>query len=266
MPDHPQPGEFAGRTALVTGAAQGIGAAVAEALAARGARVLATDRNGEGVQRLQDAWAGRPGPGTVRAHRLDVTDAPAVEDLVESCEQRAQPVELLVNAAGVLHTGSAAEVSDAHWADTFAVNTTGVFHVSRAVTRGMAARRSGAVVTVGSNAAGVPRTRMAAYAASKAASEMFTKSLGLELARQGVRCNVVAPGSTDTPMQRALWKDGSGERQVVQGSLEAFRTGIPLGRIAQPEDIADTVVFLLSDAARHITMQTLYVDGGAALR
>lgn len=107
---------------------------------------------------------------------------------------------------------------------------------------------------------------MAAYAASKAAAAMFTKCLGLELARSGVRCNVVAPGSTDTAMQRALWTGSDAGQRVIDGDPATYRTGIPLGRIAAPEDIADAVAFLASDRARHITMQELYVDGGATLR
>lgn len=95
---------------------------------------------------------------------------------------------------------------------------------------------------------------------------MFTKCLGLELARSGVRCNIVAPGSTDTAMQRALWTDPGAEARVIDGDPSTYRTGIPLGRIAEPADIADAVAFLASDRARHITLQELYVDGGATLR
>jgi len=111
---------------------------------------------------------------------------------------------------------------------------------------------------------------MAAYAASKAAATMFTRCLGLELAEFGIRCNIVSPGSTDTDMQRALWPDDRSEAEavagVVRGSLPDFRVGIPLGRLAAPADIADAVLFLVSEQARHITMHDLYVDGGATLR
>ena len=107
---------------------------------------------------------------------------------------------------------------------------------------------------------------MAAYAASKAAASMFTKSLGLELAPHHIRCNVVSPGSTRTPMQEAMWAKGSSAEAVLRGSLETFRTGIPLGRIAEPEQVADVVLFLLSDRASHVTMADIYVDGGATLR
>ncbi|MGW2548096.1 2,3-dihydro-2,3-dihydroxybenzoate dehydrogenase [Kitasatospora sp. NPDC001574] len=242
--------EFAGRTALVTGAAQGIGAAVARMLADRGARVVASDRS----------------PSDPSVHRLDVTDAHAVEKLVDLAEQEHGPLDILVNVAGVLHAGPALSISDEDWQHTFAVNTTGVFHTCRSVGRRMADRGRGSIVTVGSNAAGVPRMNMAAYAASKAATTMFMRCLGLELAGSGVRCNLVSPGSTDTPMQRALWTDDESERRVIEGDLASYRAGIPLRRIATPEDIAEAVLFLAGDRARHVTMHDLYVDGGATLR
>ena len=259
--------ELAGRTALVTGAGRGIGEAVARALVARGARVVATDLAPEGVGKLAQEYAGR-----LTARTLDVTDAGAVEALVAETEDTLGPLDITVNVAGILRSSSVVELTDEDWAATFDVNTHGVFHVSRAVARRMAERGSGSIVTVASNAAGVPRMGMSAYAASKAAAVMFTKCLGLEVAARGVRCNTVSPGSTLTDMQRALWtaSDAEGEeaaaRRVVAGDLATHRTGIPLGRIADPDDIAEAVAFLASDRARHITMHDLYVDGGATLR
>ncbi|MFI6348277.1 2,3-dihydro-2,3-dihydroxybenzoate dehydrogenase [Streptomyces sp. NPDC050560] len=261
--DAPVAPELAGRLALVTGAARGIGEAVVRALVERGARVVATDVAADGVAKLAADL-----PGAVVHRALDVTDAAAVEALVADVEEGTGPLDIAVNVAGVLWSAPVAELTDEQWAATFAVNTGGVMHVSRAVTRRMAARRRGAVVTVASNAAGVPRAGMSAYAASKAAAVMFTRCLGLEVAPSGVRCNTVSPGSTLTDMQRGLWTGAEEDaaRRVIEGDLASHRTGIPLGRIADPADIADAVAFLASDRARHITMHDLYVDGGATLR
>ncbi|MEV8230332.1 2,3-dihydro-2,3-dihydroxybenzoate dehydrogenase [Streptomyces sp. NPDC079167] len=256
--------ELAGRLALVTGAGRGIGEAVVHALAGRGARVLATDLAPDGIAALEKTYDGQ-----VTARTLDVTDPAAVEDLVAEAEDTLGPLDIAVNVAGILRGSPVADLLDEEWAATFAVNTHGVFHVSRSVSRRMTGRGSGSIVTVASNAAGIPRTNMAAYAASKAAAVMFTKCLGLEVAPLGVRCNTVSPGSTLTDMQRGMWTAGDEEaaaRRVVEGDAETFRTGIPLGRIADPSDIADAVAFLVSDRARHITMHDLYVDGGATLR
>jgi 2,3-dihydro-2,3-dihydroxybenzoate dehydrogenase len=261
-PSH-EPG-IAGRVALVTGAAQGIGAAVARALGAAGARVAALDVDAE---RLAGVAADLGALGhPVTAHVADVRDSAAVDAVVAEVEDRIGPIGLLVNVAGVLRTGPVAALSDEDWRDTFDVNTTGVFHCCRAVARRMVPRGTGAIVTVSSNTAGVARMRLAAYAASKAATSHFMRCLGLELAAHGIRCNVVAPGSTDTGMQRAIWTAEVGPREIVAGSLATYRLGIPLGRIARPEDIADAVLFLASDRARHITMQDVYVDGGATTR
>ncbi|MCC3772627.1 2,3-dihydro-2,3-dihydroxybenzoate dehydrogenase [Streptomyces sp. UNOC14_S4] len=255
-----------GRLALVTGAARGIGEAVVTALAERGARVLATDLDATAVA----ATAARLGD-RVTARPLDVTDAAAVERLVAEAEDALGPLDIAVNVAGILRGAPVLDLDDADWAAVFAVNTNGVFHVSRAVARRMTARGGGSIVTVASNAAGIPRSGMAAYAASKAAAAMFTKCLGLEVAAHGVRCNTVCPGSTRTDMQSAMWAASpggaeSGERAVLEGDPATYRTGIPLGRIAEPSDVAEAVAFLASDQARHITLHDLYVDGGATLR
>ncbi|GAB3470154.1 2,3-dihydro-2,3-dihydroxybenzoate dehydrogenase [Actinophytocola sediminis] len=214
----------------------------------------------------RSAAARRAVGGRVLALGADVADPVAVDRVVAETERRLGDVTILVNVAGVLTPGPVLATTDADWARTFAVNTTGVFLFARAVAARMVPRGGGSIVTVGSNAAGVPRTGMAAYAASKAAATMFTRCLGLELAAHGIRCNIVSPGSTDTDMQRSLWTDEHGARRVIAGSLADYRTGIPLGRIAEPGDIADAVLFLVSDRARHITMHDLYVDGGATLR
>ncbi|MER5388200.1 2,3-dihydro-2,3-dihydroxybenzoate dehydrogenase [Saccharopolyspora sp. NPDC002686] len=250
-----------GAVAIVTGAGQGIGAAVTRALVELGATVAAVDRNSEQVEAVAAELGDQ-----VRAFQADVADAAAAAEVVEQAEAELGPVEVLANVAGVLQVGTVQEITDEDWQRTFAVNTTGVFNFSRAVSERMIPRKRGSIVTVSSNAAGVPRHGMAAYAASKAAATMFTKSLGLELAEHGIRCNVVAPGSTDTDMQRGMWTDERGAERVIAGSPEAFKVGIPLRKLATPEDIADAVVFLASEQAKHITMHDLYVDGGATLR
>jgi len=250
-----------GKLALVTGAAGGIGEAVVRRLHAEGARVLATDLDISRVRALADEL----GPD-VRAAALDVTNSAEVRKLIEQTEAEWSEIDLGASIAGILHMDSVVETSEEDWRRVFDVNTHGVFNVTQALAERMTQRRRGALVTVGSNAAGVPRQRMSAYAASKAATHMYMRCLGLELAPLGIRCNIVAPGSTLTPMQTGMWTDpASGEQQVLRGSLESFRTGIPLGKLAKPEDVANAVVFLLSDEASHITMASLYVDGGATL-
>ncbi|MGW0736635.1 2,3-dihydro-2,3-dihydroxybenzoate dehydrogenase [Streptomyces sp. NPDC002851] len=251
------------KTAIVTGAAGGIGAAVVRSLAGRGTVVAAVDRDAEA---LAETVAKQEADGLrVTAVPGDVTDPTAVRALVDTVEQQLGPVEFLVNAAGILRLGEVRTFSDEDWAATFMVNTSGVFHMSQAVVDRMVERRTGAIVTVASNAGSTPRAEMAAYSASKAAATLFTKSLGLEVARYGIRCNVVAPGSTNTPMLSSMWHDESGPKGTIEGRPEVYRLGIPLRKLAQPEDVAAAVVFLLSEQAAHITLHELTVDGGATL-
>ncbi len=251
------------KVAMVTGAAGGIGGAVAAALAARDFTVAAVDA-AEG--RLTELVEKLTGNGlSVAGYHADVSDSAEVDRTVARIERELGEIGLLVNTAGILRLGAATELSDVDWRAMFAVNVDGVFFCSRAVGERMRRRGAGTIVTVASNAARVPRTRMAGYGATKAAVSALTKTLGLELAGFGVRCNVVSPGSTDTDMLRQL-SDGSDVRQaVIDGSPGDYKLGIPLRRVAEPEDIADAVLFLASDRARHVTMQDLCVDGGATL-
>lgn len=246
---------FEGRVALVTGAAGGIGASLVRLLAAAGCTVVATDRDRPAVDDAR-----------VLALALDVTDSAAVDALVDHVEAEVGAIALAASVAGVLHVGEVVGTGDDEWRRVFAVNADGVFHVGRTLARVMSPRRQGAIVTVSSNAAGVPRHGMAAYAASKAAATMFTRCLGLELAPLGIRCNIVAPGSTLTPMQTGMWEDAHGAERVIAGNLDTFKAGIPLRKLATPEDIAQSVMFLLSEQAGHVAMSDLYVDGGATLR
>ena len=251
------------RVAVVTGGAGGIGRAVVAALADAGHSVAVADRAGAGAEDVAGLLTA--GGHTAFGCAVDVADAAAVAALVARAEAELGPLSLAVAVAGVLRPGPAVSLADDAWRESFAVNADGVFNLVRAAARAMRPRRRGAIVAVGSNAAHVARTGMGAYAASKAAAAAFVRCAGLELAGDGIRCNLVSPGSTDTAMHASLWDDGDATRRSLRGSPEHYRVGIPLGRIAQPEDVADAVVFLASDRARHITMQDLVVDGGATL-
>lgn len=236
--------------ALVTGASGAIGQAVTRVLAREGYAVTAADL---------------PATETTRPHRflpLDVTDERSVEAAVAAAWEASGPIDVLVNGAGVLASGPALEEKIDVWDRLFSVNARGVFLVSQCVGRRMAERASGSIVTIASNAGTVPRSGMAAYAASKAAASSITRSLGLELARSGVRCNVVAPGTTQSPMIEGLGT----EAEFIAGFPDSFKSGIPLGRIAEPDDIAEVVAFVASERARHMTLQEVVVDGGASQR
>ncbi|MDQ8045915.1 MAG: SDR family NAD(P)-dependent oxidoreductase [Solirubrobacteraceae bacterium] len=276
----------------MTGAAGGIGRAIVDTLLADGVIVIAVDRDAAGLTALvAEQEATRPG-AALHVRPVDLTDTAEVDALVDWVEAEIGPISGLVNGAGVIRSGSAMSQTDDDWATVHATNVGGVMRMSRAVTRRMAVRQRGAVVTIGSNAAAVARDGLSAYAASKAAAKQYTLSLGIEVAPLGIRCNVVSPGSTDTPMLRGAWEeptprpltpvpvedDGTVaappapetataalERRVIAGTPEAFWPGVPLGRIAQPQDIAEAVCFLLSDRARHIALHDLRVDGGATL-
>ncbi|MEJ6549221.1 SDR family oxidoreductase [Corynebacterium sp. USCH3] len=244
--------------AFVTGAAGGIGSAVVDLLCAQGYSVTAADISyPTGLLPAE-----KTSPGRLYRVGLDVSDSASVEEVVREAWDRVGPVDCLVNGAGVIATGPGAETSDGDWDRQFAVNAFGVFALCRALGPRMAARGGGSIVTVASNAGTVPRSSMAAYAASKAAASSVTRSFGLELGPSNVRCNVVCPGTTRTPMI-----DGLGtEESLVAGQPEIYKSGIPLGRIADPVDIASVVVFLASDGARHMTLQEVTVDGGASQR
>ncbi|RYH60627.1 MAG: 2,3-dihydro-2,3-dihydroxybenzoate dehydrogenase [Alcaligenaceae bacterium] len=253
--------DFTDACVLVSGAASGIGAALTENLLSQGARVIALDQDEAGLARLAKRW-----PDTqVHAAVVDVSQAGEVSAAVAAGQDKLGAIDKLACVAGVLQMGKIVDLSDEQWSRTFDVNVTGTFNVCRSVAQGMIQRRSGAIVTVSSNAATTPRASMGAYAASKAAVTQMTRCLALELAEYGIRCNIVSPGSTDTEMQRAMWRQGSSAETVIEGSLPNFRLGIPLRKIATPEEIVESILFLLSDRASHITLHDMRIDGGATL-
>lgn len=247
------------KKSIVTGAGSGIGAEICAQLLANGHQVWALDIHLDGLTTLQNRY-----PAQLHPFELDVSDHHAVQQFTQTVLSEHQ-IDELICAAGILQMGYGHELTATQWRQVFAVNTDGVFNLCQPVAAQMRNNKSGAIVVVSSNAATTPRVNMSAYAASKAATTQFAKCLALELAPVGVRVNVVSPGSTDTPMQQTMWQQGSGKDLVIQGSGDDFRLGIPLKKIATPIEVAQGVLFLLSDAASHICMHDLRIDGGATL-
>ncbi|NHF73302.1 SDR family oxidoreductase [Paracoccus xiamenensis] len=251
---------FDGASAFVTGAAGGIGRALVAELVAAGARVMATDT--EAALAAMDV-----GPEGVVWRGLDVRDAARAAELAAEAASLHGPLSLGVHAAGILAVTPVLEMAAEEWQRLIDINAGGTLNMLQSFGQAMRPQRRGAIVVIGSNAGGVPRLGIGAYGASKAAAAMLTRAAGLELATEGIRCNLVAPGSTLTPMQTGMWADPqAGAAEVIAGDAAQFRTGIPLGKLATPQDIAQAAMFLLSDQAGHVTMADLYVDGGATLR
>lgn len=248
---------------VVTGAASGIGRATALRLAQAGAALALIDREAVGVLSVREE-ALTAGASEAVALIADVTVPAQVEDAIAEATAQLGTLDGIACVAGILEPAGLADTTLESWQRHFDVNTTGVLLCLQAAHTRL--RDGGAIVVVSSNAARVPRTGMLAYSASKAATSALARAAGLELAARGVRCNVVEPGSTDTPMLHALWPDEeTGLAGTLHGNPGAHRVGIPLGRVGEPGDVAEVIAFLLSDAARHVTLQQIYVDGGASL-
>ncbi|EML8279839.1 2,3-dihydro-2,3-dihydroxybenzoate dehydrogenase EntA [Salmonella enterica] len=245
--------DFSDKTVWVTGAGKGIGYATALAFVDAGARVIGFDR-----EFTQENYP-------FATEVMDVADAAQVAQVCQRVLQKTLRLDVLVNAAGILRMGATDALSVDDWQQTFAVNVGGAFNLFSQTMAQFRRQQGGAIVTVASDAAHTPRIGMSAYGASKAALKSLALTVGLELAGCGVRCNVVSPGSTDTDMQRTLWVSEDAEQQRIRGFGEQFKLGIPLGKIARPQEIANTILFLASDLASHITLQDIVVDGGSTL-
>ncbi|EHH3296688.1 2,3-dihydro-2,3-dihydroxybenzoate dehydrogenase [Salmonella enterica] len=245
--------DFSDKTVWVTGAGKGIGYATALAFVDAGARVIGFDR-----EFTQENYP-------FATEVMDVADAAQVAQVCQRVLQKTPRLDVLVNAAGILRMGATDALSVDDWQQTFAVNVGGAFNLFSQTMAQFRRQQGGAIVTVVSDAAHTPRIGMSAYGASKAALKNLALTVGLELAGCGVRCNVVSPGSTDTDMQRTLWVSEDAEQQRIRGFGEQFKLGIPLGKIARPQEIANTILFLASDLASHITLQDIVVDGGSTL-
>jgi 2-hydroxycyclohexanecarboxyl-CoA dehydrogenase len=243
-------GTLEDKIAIVTGAGQGIGRAIADKLAAQGATVVVTDLDEASAKQTA---AGLPGAVAIRA---DVTDRQDVQAAVDRVMQQFGRVDVLVNNAGWDKASPFVDSDPADWDRAIAVNLYGVLHTCHAVLPIMAGQGGGAVVNLGSDAGRVGSSGEAVYSAAKGGVIAFTKSLARETARHQVRVNCVCPGPTDT----ALFASFAGPKL-----REALTKAIPFRRLGQPADVANVVAFLASDEAAFVTGQTVSVSGGLTM-
>lgn len=232
---------LAGRRAIVTGHRGGIGAAIHDTLARDGVDVVGLD--------LPD---------------FDLADTATLEDRLTALVAAKGPIDILVNNAGVTILGSVTETTLAETQRVFQVNFLAAYALMRAVLPGMAERRRGAIVNIASDQALIGKQVSAAYGASKAAIAQLSRSAALDWARFGIRVNCIAPGSTQTAMLDTVIGELSAKypERFPVSSTDAYKAGVPLGRFADPSEIAAAVAFLASDAASFITGVILPVDGG----
>jgi 3-oxoacyl-[acyl-carrier protein] reductase len=250
------PGDFAGKVAIVTGGGSGIGAATCRAFALRGAHVAVVDRDAAAAERVAGEIAGNR--GNAEAYPLDVTDRAGFAALSTAVAAAAGGVDILVNGAGVTLRGLIADMKPEDWDRVLAVNLTGAFNGIQAVLPHLKARGGGAIVNVASIAGQrISFGGTANYSASKAGLLGLTRHAAYELAPDHIRVNAVCPGPTATAFGGAM---------PDAASKAARARKIPLGRMCEPDDIADPILFLAGDAARMITGVALTVDGGVLIK
>ncbi|MCL1634024.1 3-oxoacyl-ACP reductase FabG [Luteimonas sp. SX5] len=237
-----------GEIALVTGASRGIGAAIADTLAAQGATVIGTATSESGAKAIGERLQSAGGHGRV----LNVTDAAAVEDLIDAIGKEFGAISILVNNAGITRDNLLMRMKDEDWQAILDTNLSSVFRTSKAVMRGMMKARKGRIINIASVIGVTGNAGQANYAAAKAGIIAFSKSLAKEIGSRGVTVNVVAPGFIATDMTRDLPEDS---KQALMGQ-------IALGRLGEPADIAQAVAFLAGPASSYITGETLHVNGG----
>ncbi|MBK6436142.1 MAG: 3-oxoacyl-ACP reductase FabG [Rhodanobacteraceae bacterium] len=237
-----------GEIALVTGASRGIGAAIADTLAAAGAKVIGTATSESGAVAINQRMAERGGVGRV----LDVGSSASVDALVESVAKEFGPIGILVNNAGITRDGLLMRMKDEDWEAILNTNLSSIYRTSKATMRGMMKARKGRIISIASVIGVMGNAGQANYAAAKAGIIGFSKSLAKEIGSRGITVNVVAPGFIETDMTKALPEDNK----------KAMMDAIALGRFGAPEDIANAVLFLASPMAAYITGETLHVNGG----
>lgn len=246
--------QLTGKTAIVTGGSRGIGRAAALTLAEAGADVAViyagnTAAAEETVRLIEEK--GRKG----LAIQCDVADEAAVTAMVKDVKKELGRIDILVNNAGITRDGLLMIMKEDDWQVVLDTNLTGAFHCTKAVTRLMMKQRSGSIINITSVVGETGNAGQANYAAAKAGLIGFTKSVAKELASRNIRCNAIAPGCIETDMTAVLGED----------TVDAMIKTIPMGRVAQPEEVAKAVLFLASDDASYITGQTLNVDGGMVM-
>ena len=237
-----------GEIALVTGASRGIGAAIAERLAADGARVIGTATTAAGAAGITEKLSGRGGRGAV----LDVTSQESIDALISDIESKEGAIVILCNNAGITRDTLLLRMKQDDWDAVIQTNLASVFRLSKAVLRGMMKARKGRIISITSVVGLTGNPGQANYAAAKAGIVGFTKSLAREVGSRGITANAVAPGFIDTDMTRAL----------NEAQHAALNAQIPLGRLGQPAEIAAAVAFLCSSDGAYITGETLHVNGG----
>jgi 2-hydroxycyclohexanecarboxyl-CoA dehydrogenase len=245
---------LAGRTAIVTGAASGIGLATARRFASEGAKVAIWDLNEEGARRAAGELVATGAEAI--ASRVDVANCAQIKAALEHVHEKLGPVQILVNNAGITDFRSFMEMTEEVWDRVMTINLKSVMLCTQAVLPDMLAAKWGRIINISSSSAQTGSARMTAYAASKGGVIAFTKSLAQELAATGITVNNVPPGFVDTPMLRNEGVAGMGV------SVEAVASRSPMGRAGRPENIAAACAFLASDDADYITGHTLSVNGG----
>jgi NAD(P)-dependent dehydrogenase (short-subunit alcohol dehydrogenase family) len=244
-----------GKCAIVTGAGQGIGRAVAKGLAEQGVRVVIAELNGENGERVaRDIEAAG---GVARAIATDVSNEESVGRMVAKAAGEFGTIDILVNDAAIFPASSVAEMKTEEWERVLRTNLTGTFFCCRAVMPAMKSKRSGRIINFTSGRALQGSKHGAHYAASKGGIIGFTKSLALELAPHGITVNSICPGAIDTPQPKAHVKD--------EAEFYAKAKKIPLGRVGQPEDLVGSVLFLASDWSAYVTGQMIVVNGGSIM-
>jgi D-threitol dehydrogenase (NAD+) len=240
-----------GKVAVVTGGASGIGAAIVDAYAAKGATVVVLDKAVDAGQHMvSDGIA-------AAAFSCDVTTEQSVVDAVSAVKTQFGRIDVLVNSAGIAVTDPAEQLTVEDWDKTMAINLRGAFLVSQQIGRIMLDQGSGTVISLASQAATIALPGHLAYCASKFGLVGMTKVLALEWAGRGVTANTISPTVVMTPLAKQLWDNPEGE---------ALKAQIPTGRFAEPDEIAAVAVFLASDAAKMINGVDLLVDGGYTIR